>query len=144
MNIYFVYRKSQENLGSVKMRVFQMKKLLETRFPMIETIGIFSIKITLLQTLRFRNLKNNSILIFNKDAIDRVDHKTIKTLRKRGVKFGLDALDKDMNYFDYRKTDFLVASSLRQYRYLKSVVTTIKPEPIVTYVPHQADIRLRE
>ena len=142
MNIYFIYRKSQEGLGSVKMRVFQMQELLRKKFTNISTIGIYSTKPKFLQILWFLKVKKDSILIFNKDAIDRVNLKTIDILRKKGVKVGIDILDKDMNYFDYQKVDFLFASSQRQFRYLNSVVNTIDPEPSVFYIPHQADIRL--
>ena len=142
MNIYFVYRKSQENLGSVKMRVFQMKEILENKFPKINTIGIYSAKPQFLQVLWFLKIKKKSIIIFNKDAIDRVSLKTVDALRKKGIKVGIDVLDKDMNYFDYRKIDFLVASSQRQFRYLNSVVKSISSNPSVYYIPHQADIRL--
>ena len=103
MNIYFIYRKSQENLGSVKMRVFQMKEMLENKFPKIDTIGIYSAKPQFLQIFWFIKVKNKSILIFNKDAIDRASLKVINSLRKRGIKVGIDVLDKDMNYFDYQK-----------------------------------------
>ena len=142
MNIYFVYRKSQENLGSVKMRVFQMKEMLQKTFLKIDTIGIYSAKLQFLQIFWFIKVKNKSILIFNKDAIDRVSLKVINLLRKKGIKVGIDVLDKDMNYFNYRKIDFLIASSQRQFRYLNSVVKTINSEPSVFYIPHQADIRL--
>ena len=142
MNIYFIYRKSQENLGSVKMRVFQMKEMLEKKFLKIETIGIYSVKLQFLQIFWFIKVKNKSILIFNKDAIDRASLKVINSLRKRGIKVGIDVLDKDMNYFDYRKIDFLIASSQRQFRYLNSVVKTVSSNPSVYYIPHQADIRL--
>ena len=143
MNIYFIYRKSQNNLGSVKMRVFQMQELLRKKFTNISIIGIYSTKPQFLQILWFLKVKKDSILIFNKDAIDRVNLKTIDILRKKGVKVGIDILDKDMNYFDYQKIDFLIASSQRQFRYLKSVVETIESNPKAFYIPHQADIRLK-
>ena len=142
MNIYFIYRKSQENLGSVKMRVFQMKEILENKFPKIDTIGIYSTKPQFLQVLWFLKTKNKSIIIFNKDAIDRVSLKVVDALRKKGIKVGIDVLDKDMNYFDYRRIDFLIASSQRQFRYLNSVIKTVSSNPSVYYIPHQADIRL--
>ncbi len=144
MNIYFIYRKSQENLGSVKMRVFQLKEMLENKFLKVDTIGIYSAKPQFLQILWFLKIKDKSIIIFNKDAIDRVSLKFIDALRKKGLKVGIDVLDKDMNYFDYRKIDFLIASSQRQFRYLSSVVKTINSNPSIYYIPHQADIRLNK
>lgn len=143
MNIYFIYRKSQESLGSVKMRVFQMKEILEKKFPKIDTIGIYSTKPKFLQILWFLKIRNKSIIIFNKDAIDRTSLKVIDALRKRGIKIGLDVLDKDMNYFEYQKIDFLIASSQRQFKYINSVVKTIDTKPSTFYIPHQADLRLR-
>ena len=143
MNIYIIYRKSQENLGSVKMRVFQMKDLLQSKGFCINTIGIYASKILLPHYYWSYSIKRNSIIIFNKDAIDRAPKNILKLLRKRNIKIGLDALDKDLNRFDYDKVDFLIASSNRQYHFFKNIIKSKNPEIKVLELPHQADLGLK-
>lgn len=144
MNIYFIYRKSQEDLGSVKMRVFQLKDLLKLKLIDIDCIGIYSAKFIIFHYYWVSLIKRDSFVIFNKDSIDRAPHKIINLLRKKNVKIGVDLLDKDLNRFDYRKVDYLISSSNRQHEYLQSVVRSVNSKAEVLMLPHQADLRLKQ
>ena len=144
MNIYFIYRKSQKNLGSVKMRVFQLKDMIASKNIDVKIKGIHSSKISLYHYYWLAFIKRSSILIFNKDAIDRAPIKMLSLLRSKNIKVALDVLDKDLNRFNYNKIDYLIASSNRQYEYLKNVVRSSNLQIEVLYIPHQADLRLKK
>lgn len=148
MKIVFIYRKSQQHLGSVKMRVFQFMELLREkereRKIELDSVGIYTPKIKLYEYLWTNKLPKNSIAIFNKDAINRASSLAIRLLRKKNIKIGLDAIDKDMMRFDYNKVDFLIASSYRQYIYFSNLKKNLSHKIDVFYIPHQADIRLKK
>lgn len=144
MSIYFIYRRSQKNLGSVRMRVFQLKDIIASKNIDVKIKGIYSSKIPLYHYYWSAFIKRSSILIFNKDAIDRAPIKTLSLLRSKNIKVVLDVLDKDLNRFNYNKIDYLIASSNRQYEYLKNVVRSSNLPVEVLYIPHQADIRLNK
>ena len=124
-NIYFIYPRAHRTTGSTVMRTFQAADILKsysTAEPLaIETRQITNLRTGLAWHIWCRTIKNQSLAVFCKDAIDRLPRKMLPSLQNRDIKIAVDYIDKSLDGFEFSGIDIHIASSSKQAAFLKSL-----------------------
>lgn len=142
LKVRLVYRRNQKSVGSVIMRVSQLVQLVNefgTQSIDLRSVPINSFHLPIIEQLWVRAQPSNCVFIFCKDAIDRISPEGCDLLRKRGSKVASDYIDKNISSLDFSKIDAHIASSHRQFSYLKAQKL---PRGSVHLFLHQYDLRL--
>lgn len=144
LRVYFIYAKAHAKTGSKRMRVDQVVSAIAQN-----SLGLIDVKVKWVTNFRSNiiwliwclNFKRRSLLIFNKNAIDRVPPPIIKFLReKRSIKIAIDYVDRSIEGICFDHYDLHIASSFRQYYFFKEM--NIKKNSVL-FFPHAPDIRIR-
>lgn len=142
LKVRLIYRRNQKSVGSVIMRVSQLVQLVNefgTQSLDLKSVPINSFRLPIIERGWVRVQPSNCILVFCKDAIDRISPEGCDLLRERGSKVVADYIDKNISSLDFSKIDAHIASSHRQFAYLKAQQL---PRGSVHLFLHQYDLRL--
>ena len=144
-NIYFIYPRAHKNTGSTVMRAFQAAEILRSTAEhhrlTIHTKPITNLRTDIAWYVWLKTIKRHSLVVFCKDAIDRLPRQLISWLKNNDIKVAVDYVDKSLNGFDFYGIDIHIASSSKQAAFLKSLAI----ENLKVYeLFHLGDLRLYE
>lgn len=140
--IYLIYPRAHRETGSTIMRTFQLHQILKDRCEEnieVLTLPISNLRLNLFWKFWITSFKSEDILIFCKDAIDRIPVKFLEKIQSTGATIAIDYIDKVMASVKYKSADIHIASSDRQYSFLNSIYF---PDTKIVYLPHLGDLRL--
>lgn len=144
MKVFFIYPRAHKNTGSSKMRCFQLTKILNCYSRdncefLVAPISTLPIKQFWLAWIY--KFPPGSVLIFCKNAIDRLPVQYRHVFKERGLVLGVDYVDRDMTSFNFSEISLHISSSMRQNRFLKSI---LKEKTKIIHLEHFADVAAYE